>query len=168
MNDLFVTQQDSSQLGFELRRYSCAELSKLGIPDYPGTEPGWRKLVERENWPFVEARGKGGRSGIKRLYQPPPAVQALIEARLQGALPPTVPRAAPRPVKHELPTGPGFAPNLVNVDALTEALLVHQQLLPGVAPRDVVRKAVEYYNYCVDRGLVTQDGIGEVPLKDAA
>lgn len=65
--------------------YTCQELCDMALPGYPGTERGWRKVVEREQWPWREVRAKGGKKGMKRLYQPPPEVQALITRLEQGA-----------------------------------------------------------------------------------
>ncbi|HWP00021.1 MAG TPA: hypothetical protein VNL74_05260 [Methylococcus sp.] len=60
---------------------SCSELAALRLPGMPTSIAGWIKLVEREGWPHREARGRGGKGGIKREYQPPPEVLRLIEAQ---------------------------------------------------------------------------------------
>lgn len=65
--------------------YSCAELAALKLPGYPGTLPGWIKLVERENWPFREVKGKGGKGGLRREYQPPKGVRDLIGQQQKAA-----------------------------------------------------------------------------------
>ncbi|HWP00024.1 MAG TPA: Mu transposase C-terminal domain-containing protein [Methylococcus sp.] len=62
--------------------YTCADLAALKLPGYPASLPGWIKLVEREGWAHREARGRGGKGGIKREYQPPVSVQKLIQQRL--------------------------------------------------------------------------------------
>lgn len=83
--NILGTDEGSSELLTELSGcgyYSCKELAEMGLPDYPGTERGWLKLVERKQWPWREARAKGGKAGVKRLYQPPPTVLALIRGRL--------------------------------------------------------------------------------------
>ena len=41
-------------------------------------------MVDREEWPHIEVKGKGGRGGIRREYQPSQEVMALIEAHLKG------------------------------------------------------------------------------------
>lgn len=53
----------------------------MALPGYPGSVQGWHKLVEREQWPWREVRAKGGKKGLKRLYLPPPEIQALINTR---------------------------------------------------------------------------------------
>jgi hypothetical protein len=54
----------------------------MTLPGFPGTVQGWHKLVEREQWLWREVRAKGGKKGLKRLYQPPQEVHALIRQRL--------------------------------------------------------------------------------------
>lgn len=65
--------------------YSCAELAALKLPGYPGSERGFRDLVEREGWAFREASTKGGKNGMRREYQPSAAVMKLIQAREKEA-----------------------------------------------------------------------------------
>lgn len=67
-----------------LNMYSCAELAKLKLPKHPGTERGWLKRVKAESWPYRDVKAPG-RNGLRREYQPPPDVQALIDARKDGA-----------------------------------------------------------------------------------
>lgn len=59
--------------------YTCRELAELRLPELPGTERGWRKVVEREAWPFREVQVKGGKGGIAREYAPTPRVAKLID-----------------------------------------------------------------------------------------
>ena len=73
---------DSSELSSEPEGFACKDLAEMGLPDFPSTERGWGKLVEREQWPWREVRAQGGKAGVKRLYQPPAAVMALVRMRL--------------------------------------------------------------------------------------
>lgn len=68
----------------ELGRFTCLELSAVGLPGMPTTEQGWGKLVARELWQFVEVHAKGGKKGVKREYTPPPALLELIRRHLRG------------------------------------------------------------------------------------
>ncbi|MDO8931842.1 MAG: DDE-type integrase/transposase/recombinase [Rhodocyclaceae bacterium] len=61
--------------------YSCAELAAFRLAGFPETKKGWYALVERDGWSFVEVKGLGGKSGMRRDYSPPPAV--LKEIREQ-------------------------------------------------------------------------------------
>lgn len=65
------------------QRYSCTDLAIMALPGFPSTAEGWKKLVERECWPFAEEKSRG-RGGIKRLYVPPPAVLKKIRAQEQA------------------------------------------------------------------------------------
>lgn len=65
--------------------YTCRELAELRLPELPGTERGWRKVVEREAWPFREVQVKGGKGGIAREYAPPPRIAKLID-RAEGII----------------------------------------------------------------------------------
>jgi hypothetical protein len=56
----------------------------MRLAGMPKSAKGWYGLVAREAWPFREIAGKGGKGGVCRVYLPPPAVQALIDAKLQG------------------------------------------------------------------------------------
>ncbi len=58
--------------------YSCDELAAMKLPGLPSSRQGWDLLVKRDNWPFVEIKSKG-RGGIRREYQPPADVLALIQ-----------------------------------------------------------------------------------------
>lgn len=58
------------------------------------------------------------------------------------------------------PSGPQG--NKINVDALVQAFCVSLQTAPkGEPPEKSARKAVEFYLYCVERGLITPEGQGE-------
>ena len=88
--------QEGIQISNEVA-YSCAELASMNLPNLPTSRQGWDKVVKAQRWSYVEVRSPG-RGGISRKYHPPPAVMALIEAHLQGALTPTVEKApAPKP-----------------------------------------------------------------------
>lgn len=58
--------------------YSCAELASLSLPRLPKTHQGWKDLVAREAWSFVEVRSRG-RGGVLREYQPSSEVARLID-----------------------------------------------------------------------------------------
>ncbi len=60
--------------------YSCAEMAALRLPDFPTTERGWRKAVDRDAYPFIEQKS-GGRNGVTRLYAPPERIAKLIASR---------------------------------------------------------------------------------------
>lgn len=70
----------------------------------PTTRQGWHNLVIRDKWEALEERGRG-KGGVRRVYTPPPEVQALIDARQRGELPDAAPvrqpaaRRAPAPVE---------------------------------------------------------------------
>lgn len=80
-------------------RFTCSQLARLQLPDYPVTRQGWDKLVKEKGWEFIEENGRG-RGGIRREYTPPPEVQALIDMRLRGETLP--PAERPRLSKPEL------------------------------------------------------------------
>jgi hypothetical protein len=71
----------SDNLGY----YSISDLMRLALPGYPVTRQGWDTLVKREKWLSVEAKGMGGPGGIRREYQPPADVLALIQRRKLAA-----------------------------------------------------------------------------------
>lgn len=62
--------------------YSVADLVAFDLPGFPVTRQGVDALVKRDSWPYREAKGYGGPGGVKREYQPPPEIQALIRQRL--------------------------------------------------------------------------------------
>lgn len=65
--------------------YSCDDLASMNLPGYPVSRQGWDMLVKRQEWPYREVRSKG-RGGLRREYQPPPHVMALIEQRRKGEI----------------------------------------------------------------------------------
>lgn len=65
-------------------RFTCLELSSIGLPGLPSSEQGWGKLVARESWEFVEVPAKGGKRGTKREYFPPPELFELMRRHLRG------------------------------------------------------------------------------------
>lgn len=57
----------------------------------------------------------------------------------------------------------------INVDALIQAFVgMSQGAPPGETTAQTARKAIEFYNYLIDRGMITPDGIGEGDLSSAA
>jgi hypothetical protein len=81
---------DNDQISSDVvsERFSARELAVLGLPGYPTTERGWVRLVEREAWKFRLVRGRGGKGGMRREYQPPAPVLELIHARQRGEIGP--------------------------------------------------------------------------------
>jgi transcriptional regulator with XRE-family HTH domain len=68
------------------------------------------------------------------------------------------PAAAPKP-----------EPPRINVDALAHAYAVTLQTAPkGETLAQTARKAVAFYQYCFDQGLITEDGEGKGNLEGAA
>ena len=68
------------------------------------------------------------------------------------------PAAAPKP-----------APPRINVDAMAHAYAVTLQTAPkGETLAQTARKAVAFYQYCFDQGLITEDGEGKGNLEGAA
>lgn len=75
--------------------------------------------------------------------------------------------AAPAPVATEPPAPP--APPRINVDALAHAYAVTLQTAPkGETLAQSARKAVAFYQYCWDNGLITEDGEADGNLSGAA
>lgn len=68
--------------------FSATQLAEMGLPGMPRSDRRMRDVVEREGWPFREVPSQGGKRGIKREYQPPPYVLALIKGREEGAIAP--------------------------------------------------------------------------------
>lgn len=57
----------------------------------------------------------------------------------------------------------------INIDALVQAFCVSLQTAPkGETQQQSARKAIEFYLYCVERGLITPEGQGPGDLKDVA
>lgn len=61
--------------------YSVADLVAMKLPGFPVTRQGVDAHVKREGWLCRETKGLGGPGGVKREYQPPAEIQALIDAR---------------------------------------------------------------------------------------
>lgn len=58
---------------------SAEDLAEYGKrAGLPGTPRGCTKKAQREQWPSRQVQGKGGKGGIKTLYQPPVALLAAI------------------------------------------------------------------------------------------
>jgi hypothetical protein len=146
--------------------YSAEELARFCLPGYPRTRKNWYEVVKREGWEVVETPGKG-RGGLRREYRPPAEVQALIEAVQRGEQAPASPRSATAkppdqpPIKHPVPA--------INIDALVQAVLVAQNAAPkGETPAQSIRRGIEFYMFCMDRGLITPEGQGTGYLNKAA
>jgi len=67
---------------------SVGELNAMKLPGLPTTRQGIDALVKRDGWPYREAKGQGGPGGVRREYQPPAEVMALIEKRRKGEIGP--------------------------------------------------------------------------------
>lgn len=153
------------------QHFSCQQLADLGLPGYPGTRQGWDNLVNTQSWPFIEVRSRG-RTGIRREYQPPPEVMALIEKRQRGELPEVQPAGKPGPVTvapaKQPPAVAPVAPR-INVEALAQALVVMTATAaPGETPLETARKAAQFYCYLEENGLVTPNGVGPGKLGNVA
>lgn len=78
--------------------YSAADLAALKLPGLPGTARGIEKMSARQNLPYRDVPGKGGKSGTRREYAflalPEAARLALAEAA-QPPLPAVVAPALP-------------------------------------------------------------------------
>lgn len=61
--------------------YSVVELLNMNLDAMPGTARGIQKKADRENWPFIEVAGKGGRNGKRREYSPPAEIMQAIKAQ---------------------------------------------------------------------------------------
>lgn len=87
---------------------SAEDLAEYGKrAGLPGTPRGCTKKAQREQWPSRQVQGKGGKGGIKTLYQPPTALLAAINVvgEPSQATPAKVKRApvqAPRHVEQPL------------------------------------------------------------------
>lgn len=61
---------------------------------------------------------------------------------------------------------PAPMPQPINVKALAAALDAMRKLAkPGETPEATADKAARFYQYCLDEGLITPDGLGEGHLK---
>lgn len=92
-------------------------------------------------------------------------VRAGINANwlLTGEGPMLLADLAPKPVVAAQP-----APPRINVDALAHAYAVTLQTAPkGETLAQTARKAVAFYQYCFDQGLITEDGEGDGNLPAA-
>ncbi len=68
-----------------------------------------------------------------------------------------------------VPPTSAATPPQINVDALVQAFCVSLQTAPkGESVEKSARKAVEFYLYCLDRGLITPEGDGEGDLPNVA
>lgn len=69
--------------------FSAEDLAKLGQRGLrmPTSARGCRNVVQREQWPSRTVQGKGGKGGLKTVYQPPTSVMAAIAALGGGAQP---------------------------------------------------------------------------------
>lgn len=81
--------------------YSCAELARLKLPDFPATERALRDLVDRESWSFIEEKSRG-RGGLKRLYAPPQAVLNAIRKQEQAIAAVENPGALQKVMRHAM------------------------------------------------------------------
>lgn len=91
------TEHDDSWL-------SAEELAEYGKrAGLPGTARGCTKKAQREHWPSRQVQGKGGKGGIKTLYQPPTALLAAIGAVGESAqAAPDKAKRAPVPAPHRV------------------------------------------------------------------
>lgn len=60
-------------------KMSASTLAALALPGVPKTKVGVRTLAERENWPFEETTGVGGK---RRVYEIPKRFNPLIQKHL--------------------------------------------------------------------------------------
>lgn len=91
---------------------------------------------------------------------PAPLLRAL--AKIQGVV-------DDQPINADaMPSRP--APSVkINIEALATAIVAMQKLSkPGEAPEVTARKAAEFYQYCLDQGLITPDGLGDGNMKEAS
>ena len=86
-DDLWLSAEDLAEYG-----------KRAGLP---GTARGCTKKAQREQWPSRQIQGKGGKGGIKTLYQPPTALAAAI-ASLGGLPLPSPAKEKPVPASHRV------------------------------------------------------------------
>lgn len=70
--------------------FSARQLAEIEIPGYPATARRFKDLADRDGWTYRDIPSPG-RGGIRREYQPPAHVLALIRARQAGELPAATP-----------------------------------------------------------------------------
>jgi len=64
---------------------------------------------------------------------------------------------------------PPAPPPAVNVDAMVQAVMVAQKAAPqGETQAQSVRRGIEFYLFCMERGLITPEGQGSGYLDTAA
>ena len=59
-------------------RYSVSELLEMSLEGLPATARGIQQKAKREEWTFTEVPAKGGRGGVKKIYELPPALLTQI------------------------------------------------------------------------------------------
>jgi len=86
----------------------------------------------------------------------------MLLADLQAAPKPATAKPPDQPaIKHPVPA--------INIDALVQAVLVAQNAAPkGETPAQSIRRGIEFYMFCMDRGLITPEGQGTGYLNKAA
>lgn len=95
--------------------YSARDLAEMHLPRLPDTERAWLDRAKNGGWKFREVPGRG-RGGIKRIYLPPPEIQALIDVRQRGESPIAPPQTARIPAGIDEPDDGCVAiDNYVNV-----------------------------------------------------
>ena len=66
-------------------RYSVSELLEMSLEGLPATARGIQQKAKREEWTFTEVPAKGGRGGVKKIYELPPALLTQIRLLAQTA-----------------------------------------------------------------------------------
>ena len=62
-------------------RYSVSELLEMSLEGLPATARGIQQKAKREEWAFTEVPAKGGRGGVKKIYELPPALLTQLRTR---------------------------------------------------------------------------------------
>lgn len=71
----------------DVRWYSAKQLAGFGLRSLPTTERRVRDVVQKEGWQSRQVRSRGGKSGLRSEYSPPPDIQSQIdEAEQRTAL----------------------------------------------------------------------------------
>ncbi|MCX7204779.1 MAG: Mu transposase C-terminal domain-containing protein [Proteobacteria bacterium] len=65
--------------------YSAAELAAMKLSGFPTAPHNWRVKMIRENWPFQDVAGHGGKGGKRREYQVPADVLTAIHSQITHA-----------------------------------------------------------------------------------